>query len=63
MRKYIVYDDNGIILRWGVCSTKNLFAQAQSGEHVMETNELKREFDLNNKVANPTGLSPTIVKK
>jgi hypothetical protein len=36
MKKYIVYDDNGFILRSGSCTDETFDLQAQEGENVIE---------------------------
>jgi len=64
MKKYVVYDDTGKIIRYGVCANIDLKSSAtKPGEKVMVVDELKDNFDLDNKVADPQGLSPTIIKK
>ena len=65
MKKYLVYDSSGEILRWGISSNATFASGADAGpnEKVMAVKNLGNNFDLDNRVANPTGPSPTIIKK
>ncbi len=63
MKNFVVYDNDGNILRWGISAVNNIEPQAMPGEKVVAVNRLENKFDLINKVSNPTRLSPTVVKK
>lgn len=63
MKRFVVYDNAGDIIRFGISAVDDIQKQAGEGEKVMVVDELKNDFDLDNKVANPTSESPTIVKK
>jgi hypothetical protein len=50
MRKYIIYDNTGKILRWGVCSNNSISHQAGVGEHIKIVSNLTNKFDITHKV-------------
>lgn len=58
MKKFIVYDNTGKILRTGGCSDKDFFLQARDGEFVIEG----KANDVTQKVANP-GIAGRVVNK
>lgn len=58
MKKYIVYDNTGKILRTGTCPDKDFFLQAQDGEFAIEG----IANDVTQKIIN-VGISGKIINK
>ena len=51
MKRYVEYNDNGNILRFGVCSTKTFNKKQMEGEHILEYfGEMSKKIDLLQKV-------------
>jgi hypothetical protein len=62
--KFVVFDKNGNILRYGIAPKRDMVAQARTGESVMEVKRLERGMDLTHKVVKGTkGKKFQVVKK
>ena len=66
MRKYIVYDDNGNILKFGTCPTRDVDMQIQTKtggdipKHVITVDFLSNKMDIEYEVDIPKKGTPSI---
>ena len=65
MKKYVVYDDDGNILRWGVTVTRNFEAKAKAlppSQHLMKVEQLSNKLDIEKRITVVSG-KPVIKPK
>ena len=67
MKKYVIYDDDGTILRSGVSSERSFVSKAKDTESIMEVPELTKnmdiEFRVEDKHLKPTSKKAKVRKK
>lgn len=61
MKKIVMFDNAGKILRYGVVTDRDVNIQTQSGENIMIVDKLEPEMDLTFKIKNPGG-KPVLTK-
>ena len=49
---YVIYDENGNILKYGVCSKEKYKTRKESGERIMQIDIYEDELDIIKKVVN-----------
>lgn len=63
MKKFVVFDNTGDIIRYGISAVDDIQKQTRGNEKAVAVDRLERNFDLDNRVENPKGSSPKVVKK
>lgn len=55
MKRFVVFDSEDKILRWGFCANRDIQLQKQEGAGVIEVEEVKNNFDLEHRIIKING--------